>query len=47
MKKQIYVIGHRNPDTDSVASAIAYALFAIILVITAVQGIVSKRWVLS
>ena len=26
MKKQIYVIGHRNPDTDSVASAIAYAL---------------------
>jgi manganese-dependent inorganic pyrophosphatase len=25
MKKQIYVIGHRNPDTDSVASAIAYA----------------------
>lgn len=25
MNKQIYVIGHRNPDTDSVASAIAYA----------------------
>lgn len=25
MKKQIYVIGHRNPDTDSIASAIAYA----------------------
>ena len=25
MKKEIYVIGHRNPDTDSVASAIAYA----------------------
>jgi manganese-dependent inorganic pyrophosphatase len=25
MKKQIYVTGHRNPDTDSVASAIAYA----------------------
>jgi manganese-dependent inorganic pyrophosphatase len=25
MKKQIFVIGHRNPDTDSVASAIAYA----------------------
>lgn len=25
MEKQIYVIGHRNPDTDSVASAIAYA----------------------
>ena len=25
MKKQIYVVGHRNPDTDSVASAIAYA----------------------
>jgi manganese-dependent inorganic pyrophosphatase len=27
MQKQIYVIGHRNPDTDSVASAIAYAEF--------------------
>jgi manganese-dependent inorganic pyrophosphatase len=25
MDKQIYVIGHRNPDTDSIASAIAYA----------------------
>ncbi len=25
MSKQIYVIGHRNPDTDSIASAIAYA----------------------
>ena len=25
MDRQIYVIGHRNPDTDSIASAIAYA----------------------
>jgi manganese-dependent inorganic pyrophosphatase len=25
MTKTIYVIGHRNPDTDSIASAIAYA----------------------
>ena len=25
MEKQIYVVGHRNPDTDSIASAIAYA----------------------
>lgn len=25
MDKQIYVIGHKNPDTDSIASAIAYA----------------------
>ncbi len=25
MKKTLYVIGHRNPDTDSIASAIAYA----------------------
>ena len=23
--KPIYVIGHRNPDTDSICSAIAYA----------------------
>jgi manganese-dependent inorganic pyrophosphatase len=27
MHKKIYVIGHRNPDTDSIASAIAYAAF--------------------
>ncbi|MDR3192735.1 MAG: putative manganese-dependent inorganic diphosphatase [Treponema sp.] len=25
MKKTVYIIGHRNPDTDSVASAYAYA----------------------
>ncbi|MBK5275710.1 MAG: putative manganese-dependent inorganic diphosphatase [Desulfuromonadales bacterium] len=25
MHKKIYVIGHKNPDTDSIASAIAYA----------------------
>lgn len=25
MSKQIYVIGHKNPDTDSICSAIAYA----------------------
>lgn len=25
MRKKVYVIGHRNPDTDSVVSAIAYA----------------------
>jgi manganese-dependent inorganic pyrophosphatase len=25
VKKTVYVIGHRNPDTDSIASAIAYA----------------------
>ena len=25
MHRNIYVIGHRNPDTDSIASAIAYA----------------------
>jgi manganese-dependent inorganic pyrophosphatase len=27
VEKTIYVIGHRNPDTDSIASAIAYAHF--------------------
>lgn len=25
MKKTVYVIGHRNPDTDSIAAAVAYA----------------------
>jgi manganese-dependent inorganic pyrophosphatase len=25
MRKPIYVLGHRNPDTDSICSAIAYA----------------------
>jgi manganese-dependent inorganic pyrophosphatase len=27
MKKKIYVIGHRNPDTDSVVSAIVFSFF--------------------
>ena len=27
MKETIYITGHRNPDTDSIASAIAYADF--------------------
>jgi manganese-dependent inorganic pyrophosphatase len=26
MEKKIYIIGHRNPDTDSVVSAAAYAV---------------------
>ncbi|MBQ3965224.1 MAG: DHH family phosphoesterase, partial [Treponema sp.] len=25
MKRTVYVIGHRNPDTDSIVAAIAYA----------------------
>ena len=24
-KKPVYVIGHKNPDTDSICTAIAYA----------------------
>ena len=24
-RKRIYVVGHKNPDTDSICSAIAYA----------------------
>ena len=27
MKNKIYVIGHKNPDTDSVCSALAYARY--------------------
>jgi manganese-dependent inorganic pyrophosphatase len=27
MDKTLYVIGHRNPDTDSIAAAVAYAAF--------------------
>ena len=27
MKKPLYVVGHKNPDTDSIASSIAYANF--------------------
>lgn len=27
MKKKVYVIGHRNPDTDSIVAATAYAWF--------------------
>ena len=25
MKKKVYIIGHRNPDTDSVVAAASYA----------------------
>lgn len=25
MTKNVYVIGHKNPDTDSICSAISYA----------------------
>lgn len=25
MKNKIYISGHKNPDTDSICSAIAYA----------------------
>ena len=25
MKNKVYVVGHKNPDTDSICSAIAYA----------------------
>ena len=25
LQKKVYVIGHKNPDTDSICSAIAYA----------------------
>jgi manganese-dependent inorganic pyrophosphatase len=42
MKNTIYVIGHRNPDTDSVASAIAYAALKLLLgfpvVVPAIAG---------
>lgn len=31
MQEQIYIIGHQNPDTDSICSAIAYAEFQKIL----------------
>ena len=27
MKDELYIIGHKNPDTDSICSAIAYAEF--------------------
>ena len=26
-EKKVFVIGHKNPDTDSICSAIAYAAF--------------------
>ena len=25
MKDKVYVVGHRNPDTDSICSALSYA----------------------
>lgn len=53
MRKEIYVIGHRNPDTDSVASAIAYAQLKRTLgdpgVTAAMAGALNPQttWVLS
>lgn len=53
MNQQIYVIGHRNPDTDSVASALAYATFKKIGgeegVVAAMAGTLNPqtRWVLE
>lgn len=47
MKKPIYVFGHRNPDTDSICSAIAYAHFKHVLgyenVIAARLGKINKE----
>ena len=35
---KIYVIGHKNPDTDSIVSAIAYALLKKAMGIDAIAG---------
>ena len=43
MQKQIYVIGHRNPDTDSIASAIGYAAFKQMLGQTNVRAAMAGR----
>ena len=43
MQKQIYVIGHRNPDTDSIASAIGYAAFKQKLGYSQVQAAMAGR----
>ena len=47
MKTPIYVIGHRNPDTDSVCSAVCYARFKTIITgeryIPKEEGILMKR----
>ncbi|MCR4855550.1 MAG: putative manganese-dependent inorganic diphosphatase [Erysipelotrichaceae bacterium] len=38
MKNPIYVIGHKNPDTDAIVSAIAYAQFKKLQGVNAVAG---------
>jgi len=43
MQKQIFVVGHRNPDTDSIASAIGYAAFKQRLGQTNVQAAMAGR----
>lgn len=43
MQKRIYVIGHRNPDTDSIASAIGYAAFKQMLGQTNVHAAMAGR----
>ena len=42
MTKPIYVIGHRNPDTDSICSAIGYAHFKRSLGVDAVAARAGK-----
>ena len=53
-QKEIYVIGHKNPDTDSICSAIAYAslkneilacYLSIVCVMTFIGGEKAKNYI--
>ena len=37
-KNPVYVVGHKNPDTDAIVSAIAYAQFKRLQGVNAVAG---------
>ena len=44
MKDVVHIIGHKNPDTDSIVSAIAYAQLKQKLGINAIACRLGRQW---
>ena len=44
MKDVVHIIGHKNPDTDSIVSAIAYAQLKQKLGINAIACLSGRQW---
>ena len=45
-KRPVYVVGHKNPDTDSICSAIAYANLKNILNLILIKLFMKKYMIL-